>query len=190
MNAIDVKSTTKEQHLKVEKLLSKKLFSSDLLPVNYYELLQAFYFAYQDFENQIYSFSLTKDFLIHRSKLIFLEKDLSHLRSDFDIPHHFKIPQESLIMQNAEEALGVLYVTEGATLGGKIILENLKSHDWMNTEKYGNFFNSYGVARREMWLEFNNFIEDYFKRKSFAVSCYEKGANKAFNHIYNTIKNV
>ncbi len=187
MSASAIKSKTKQQHEKVERLLREKLFSPTLEPTDYYLLLRSFLLAYEVFENNISKFNLTNDLLFNRSKLSYLEKDLKNLTVDFFISDIPSQNSDDIEVQSLEEALGVFYVTEGATLGGKIILENLKRYPWMKTEKYASFFNSYGSKRGQMWSEFNQIVEDYFKTNSNKSDEYIIGANKAFNHIYNII---
>ena len=57
-------------------------------------------------------------------------------------------------LETIPEALGCLYVLEGATLGGKIITEHLKKVLPLDESRGCSFFNSYGDDVGRMWSSF------------------------------------
>lgn len=57
-------------------------------------------------------------------------------------------------LASPSEALGALYVTEGATLGGQLIMRALKDSLGLTPETGGRFFASYGSSIGPMWRRF------------------------------------
>ena len=57
------------------------------------------------------------------------------------------------------EGLGVLYVLEGATLGGQVIGRSLKADFGIGPENGGRFFASYGAETGRMWRSFVAVLE-------------------------------
>ena len=56
------------------------------------------------------------------------------------------------------QALGCLYVLEGATLGGQIISRQLEERLAIDAGHGGRFFASYGAAVGEMWQAFGEIL--------------------------------
>lgn len=52
------------------------------------------------------------------------------------------------------EGLGVLYVIEGATLGGRVILQRIESRLGVNQSWAGHFLYGYGENTGAMWMAF------------------------------------
>jgi heme oxygenase (biliverdin-IX-beta and delta-forming) len=59
---------------------------------------------------------------------------------------------------SAAEALGCLYVVEGATLGGRVIARRLRSVG-VSPASGGRFFHGYGAATGRMWTQFVEHLE-------------------------------
>jgi len=55
-------------------------------------------------------------------------------------------------------ALGCLYVLEGATLGGQLIVRHLSQLPGLADEVTFSFFSSYGAEVSAMWREFREFL--------------------------------
>jgi heme oxygenase len=51
-------------------------------------------------------------------------------------------------------ALGCLYVTEGATLGGRIVARAVREHLGLGPSTGASFFEGYGAATAAMWRSF------------------------------------
>lgn len=63
------------------------------------------------------------------------------------------------------DAIGCLYVLEGATLGGAIIGRRLASTLGIGPESAGAFFASYGRERGPMWKAFGAAVSEYGGRR-------------------------
>lgn len=55
-------------------------------------------------------------------------------------------------------ALGYLYVIEGSTLGGQLVMRKLQASLQVQPEVNGRYFNSYGEAVREKWKQFRELL--------------------------------
>ena len=62
------------------------------------------------------------------------------------------------------QALGCMYVLEGATLGGQLISRHLQSVHGISEENGGAFFHSYGPDVRIMWRAFGAALTSYADR--------------------------
>jgi heme oxygenase len=59
------------------------------------------------------------------------------------------------------DALGCLYVLEGATLGGQVVRRQVEQRLGLSPGRGCSFFGSYGERVGEMWREFRRFLEGY-----------------------------
>src|SRR5690606_11726229 len=88
---------------------------------------------------------------------------------------------------NEAAALGVMYVMEGSTLGGKIIVNHLMKYDRMNVELYGNFFSNYGSDRSDMWIEYGQVVNGFFVANYQDANQLVCVATIAFEYIYSLL---
>ncbi len=89
-----------------------------------------------------------------RAKLPLLAADLRALgRTPSQIG---RLPRCTVVpdVGTASHALGILYVFEGATLGGQIIAKHLRERLAIEPASGGAFFYGYGTATRSMWTRF------------------------------------
>lgn len=89
-----------------------------------------------------------------RTKAQWLRADLIALglssREVAALPHATQLPP----IRNAADGFGVLYVLEGATLGGQIILREIKPNLGLTENAGARFFSSYGADVGERWRGF------------------------------------
>lgn len=97
--------------------------------------------------------------LEERRKLPWLEADLLYLGMTRDsiagLPGCKDLPR----LADAHDGLGALYVLEGATLGGRIILRTLQAQMDISPLKGGRFFASYGSRIGAMWRAYLGALE-------------------------------
>lgn len=93
-----------------------------------------------------------------RIKTSLLERDLIFLACP--IPH--VTDDSSWHFSRPEEAIGAMYVMEGATLGGRYICEHLEAALGLRADRGLAYFHSYGKARGRMWNEFRENVETWF----------------------------
>jgi heme oxygenase len=89
---------------------------------------------------------------------------------------------DSLLPLNVPRALGYMYVVEGSTLGGRIILKHIKTALGFDEQKGARFFAGYGNETGKRWNEFLTIFANY----AVVNSCGEEiiaGATDAFSSI-------
>lgn len=146
-----LRSITKEAHQELEKLVILKIknIRSD---ADYAALLRNFYTYFGALEASITPFitdEVLPDFT-ERRKSANLKQDLEDLGttvSDADT-ESVALPGIS----NALEAMGALYVMEGSTMGGGIIVKMLREK--CNINRGLSFFSGYGDQTQAMWQKF------------------------------------
>lgn len=65
----------------------------------------------------------------------------------------FYLPLKTLLL-SLPSALGIIYVLEGATLGGQMMAKQLKISLGLNDREGLMFFNGYGFETAQMWSSF------------------------------------
>lgn len=79
-------------------------------------------------------------------------------------------------------ALGMMYVIEGSTLGGRFILKNIETSLDYNLENGASYFNGYGAKTGSIWKKFIDFMEDYETNNGNQEEIIN-GANFAFTMV-------
>lgn len=187
---LEVKSRTAAYHADTERLLREKLFKNGLSQSCYLRVISAFHRAYSSLEGVIADYPVPAQLLKKRSKLELLEKDLIYLRNATKTARPLIFIDEPPHVANEAVALGVLYVMEGSTLGGKIINKYLMQHEWMSVDLIGNFFNNYGDDCSRMWKEFGCIVDGFSHANSLAADHLVNGARLAFQYIHSVLSQV
>jgi heme oxygenase len=155
-----LRRATRSAHDRFE--LSLPLLDPSLSHSRYVGVVQAFYGFYAPLEplceRAAGAAGATLD-LAARAKARLLAADLAalgHAASDvLALPRCRHLPT----VTSASQAMGVLYVLEGATLGGQIIRRHLLSALGLDAAHGAAFFTGYGDRTREMWLRFTDHID-------------------------------
>lgn len=94
-----------------------------------------------------------------RTKAGAIQADLAVL--DSDAPAEGRLPLVGPLLPpwGPGTALGVLYVLEGATLGGAVLARRMTAHG-LTRERGGRFLDPYGPARAALWRGFLAALED------------------------------
>ncbi len=185
-----LRTHTAALHKALEMKLGGKLLRPDLTPAAYCDLLRAFHAAYTTLESTAGHTPLVAGMLRERSKLSWLEKDIAFLQhttagNGIDL-YATCLPETN----SSARAMGMMYVMEGATLGGKQIVGFLLRFDWIELRSCVNFFNSYGSERGRMWREFTAALEKYADNNPSETDHILAGAHEAFHHIDEVITQV
>lgn len=179
MIGIFLKEQTKTLHdLVEEKLMSQKIMDKNFSIQEYHQLIRHNYSFIQHFENTVFSKISKKNadnlHLEERRKLPFLKKDLAVFgevqpisESDFEI-------------KNEAEALGILYVMEGATLGGNVILKSLSKNPQFEGVAI-HYFGCYGDQTGIRWKKFKEVIEA--EAQNYPAEDFLTGAKKAYQFL-------
>ena len=176
----NLKNATHAAHSRVELQLDRYLFASDLTPKSYADALTKLYAIHCVFEAQLTRYAASALLMDGRSKLHWLRQDL--LALDFAGQWPLSLNQD-LVLENDACAMGVMYVVEGSTLGGKVISQRLAQHAWLIPAKHLRFFNSYGARRGKMWRDFCDALENFHQNEVTAGPAIVDGALLAFNYF-------
>ncbi len=156
-----LKAATAAQHIALEQTVNLVQLSTSL-PA-YRALLRRFYGFYAPLEAQLVDLPWsTVGFEIEaRNKSVLLAADLYWLGESpatlADLARCTALPT----LADIPQALGYLYVSEGSTLGGQLIIRQLQQKLPITRTAGGQFFNSYGPAVGPMWQQLSHFINTF-----------------------------
>lgn len=167
-----LKKHSRPDHDSIENSIDLLSFSKDLN--KYTNLIEAFYGYYFNLENSLKNFELEfKEVGINleeRAKLALLDQDLKNLGLTSLQISQLPICNELPQLDTFPQAMGVLYVLEGSTLGGQIISKQLaKSQILIDGENRASFFISYGPSTMPMWLSFKKSLDTLSEDKTEEV---------------------
>ena len=146
-----LRESTQSAHQNVEGTVD--VMRPDLSVEHYQRLLLAFYTFYKPLESQLRTSSAWDE---SRSKISWLESDLLSLGFKKEELSGFSSCDDLPTCDTPAQALGVMYVLEGSTLGGHVITEHLQTrHPHLPTQ----FFASYGAEIGLRWREFIQKLE-------------------------------
>lgn len=148
----ELRSATTVLHQLLEKRIP--FFSADLLL--YTRLIEAYYGFYRPLEHWLSDVAMSipdLDWLI-RSKTPALESDLYALGLSAAGINAIALSSFALKTPTKADVLGVLYVLEGATLGGQSLRNSLSSRLGVEEHNGGRFFSVYGTSTLLMWRAF------------------------------------
>lgn len=177
----ELRVATTHQHQVLEKRIP--FFTAD--QVLYTRLIEAYYGFYRPLENLLFQIAMTipdLDWLI-RSKTPSLEADLYALGLDEGAIAAIPQCRFTLQIRSAADVLGVLYVLEGATLGGQSLRNGLYSRLGIDEHSGGRFFAVYGTSTMLMWRGFLAClyeVRDPVERAQSVVAA--EATFKAFEH--------
>lgn len=153
-----LRSGTAQLHIALEKRLP--FFSLSLNHARYQRLIQAYYGFYSPLERCLKEsgeLPIDIDFS-ERFKTSILRSDLLALglRDELiaSLPQCDSLPP----MDSAEACLGVLYVVEGATLGGQILRREISARLNLSADSGAAFLDVYGINTGRRWREFTDYL--------------------------------
>lgn len=179
-----LRAHTSSYHSALETLpLSKKLTSENLSVNDYVQYLSLMREIISSVEQKI--FPLVSHIITdinERKKLQLIEDDLKTFNVSFNTQSYHECN-----MINEAKAMGIMYVIEGSTLGGRMILKNVKQT--LKFSELGvSFFSGYGDSTSEKWKKFLGILIGYEERTGSTKDIIA-GANAAFKNIYNFMNN-
>lgn len=147
------------QHLEDNKL-SKALLSPSLALSDYQAYLSALYAVTIACEDQVFpAISHIVPDLQDRYKSGKLIEDLSFTGlSDVQID---ALPVYQFEFSSAAEALGIMYVIEGSTLGGRILYKHVHETLGLSFEKGAAYFWGYGAQTGILWKSFISALSQF-----------------------------
>lgn len=177
----DLKTQTSDSHKKLEELpVSMSIMSPEMKIEDYTYYLSLMHDVHNDTEGLIFPFFADSiDDLEQRRKKHLIENDLLFLNSN-------KTNTEKVFQTEGISpafALGILYVVEGSTLGGRFILKNVSKVLQLSEEQGVSYFNGYGEKTGSFWKSFLAFLSEYEQEHNCGNEIIE-GAVYAFDSIY------
>jgi len=143
-----LKDGTEDLHREIEAVVP--LMRPSLTLEQYQGYLRKLYGYYKPLEAELMKVESGGFAIEPRLKSHLLEKDISQLGKSFDdIGHCSSIPRPATL----SEAIGVMYVLEGSTLGAQILVRGLQKNENVK-ECPTNFLNPYEESTGKMWAEF------------------------------------
>ena len=122
--------------------------------------------------------------LEERRKLQLINADLSFLNTP---KTEFKSPFALSEKISVPFAIGILYVVEGSSLGGRFILKNLQTALGFDHEGV-SYFNGYGNKTGSSWKHFLNVLTAYEEQNNVGDEIIS-GADFAFQAIHSHFSN-
>lgn len=154
-----LKTRTAAAHQRLEELpVSKSILSESVTPQSYAHYLKLMRDVVCETEYRI--FPLVKAVITdldQRTKRKSIEDDIRHAGSDPGPA--VKVFQRDDLSQAF--ALGILYVIEGSTLGGRFIFKNIEKSLGYTADAGASYFAGYGNTTGSMWKNFMAQLTDF-----------------------------
>ncbi|MBW8360477.1 MAG: biliverdin-producing heme oxygenase [Weeksellaceae bacterium] len=158
MISLILKENTKHLHDQTEaRFNSQRIFEGTFTREDYENLLQYNYLFLLNFEKPVFDLisedSSQKMNLDKRVKLPLVTQDVQFM--NIERSKAIAVPQ----IKNEAEALGILYVMEGSTLGGNMIAKQLSKHPDFKEVSFG-YFRCYGENTGSFWKNFKSVLDE------------------------------
>lgn len=176
-----LRTETASLHTQLEELeISKSIISPDVTREDYTTYLSLMHDVVKDTENNILPViaGIVKDLDI-RKKTHLIEDDLKYLGAEKD---SYTTPLSGQANYTPAYALGIFYVVEGSSLGGRVILKNIKPSLNLDENGGAKYFTGYGAVTGSTWRNFVMMMEEYAAQGNNADEIVA-GANFAFGAI-------
>lgn len=176
-----LRSQTDVSHKRLEALpLSKILVDTQITVVDYSKYLELMHDVVYQMERVI--FPILQSYVCDLE-----ERKKAHLiLSDLEVLGHQKSTSsdvfDSAAVSNTGFAMGMLYVLEGSTLGGRFILKNISENLGFDATKGASYFAGYGNKTGSAWKNFLAILTA-FEADHEAETDIIKGADYAFQAI-------
>ena len=159
-----LKAATKHQHDYLESIShTKKIADNSLTMEEYRHILLSNYYFHETFEKAVDSI-LTDSQKAElnweaRKKTHLLRADLETIGTDPFLLREGVFP--ALPMNTLEEVLGAMYVTEGSTLGGAVIVRHLRQNPNLASAREFKFYGCYGEQIGAMWGQYAMYVASH-----------------------------
>ena len=179
-----LKRATQDNHDELENLMYVQEIMSGSLPVGHYkQILITNYVVHKLYEAPLYSalpqLLAGEINLYFRYKLAALEADMQELQ--LPLPNIDSLVYPAINYDADAKILGALYVLEGATLGGSVIVKKLKTNPNLNALNLN--FNYYQVYGDQLIANWKTFVAVLNKQPESAYADIIAGATGMFNYI-------
>ncbi|WP_264537891.1 biliverdin-producing heme oxygenase [Flavobacterium sp. N1736] len=177
-----LKTQTAVAHKRLESLpVSSCILSKEMKIDDYAHYLKLMYDVHHNVEENIFPIlSGSIEDLENREKKHLIEEDLAFLKYNKPVANSVFNTQNLTI----PFALGILYVVEGSSLGGRFILKNIETISGLDQGKGVSYFTGYGNKTGSQWKSFLNELTAYQQENNCENEIIE-GAIYAFDSIHN-----
>lgn len=175
-----LKQATRADHDQLEQLMYVgDIMNGNLSLSQYKQILTTNYIVHKNSEQLLFGL-LSPEIaeqldLSRREKLTALQNDMDELH----LPEPENDTEEITFNNTDAELLGAMYVLEGATLGGSVIIKRLKT-----SPNFGglnlNYYQVYGAQLIPMWKKFCEVLN---QQPETSFNNAVNGAKKMFNYI-------
>ena len=150
----DLKYQTAKSHKQLEdNPLSGEILSASVSANSYQSYLSKLYSIHKACEDQIYPVLRTAiSDLQRRIKSTLITSDL--IATGFSSKRIAQLPVHHFQTSDLPEALGIMYVLEGSTLGGRILFRHIQEKLGFDAGNGASFFAGYGADTGIMWKTF------------------------------------
>lgn len=131
---------------------SKAILAEEVTPQQYLLYLKTMYGFIKPFESAVYP-QLTIPDIGRRYKTALLEKDMAQLGMGPDAIAEIPLYRLPATVSNAE-AMGMMYVIEGSTLGGAVIYKHIHKVLGLDAQNGASYFQPYGQQAGSYWKTF------------------------------------
>lgn len=157
----NLRSKTSESHKNLEAIPISKLLVNPNISLHAYSLyLSLMHDVVRDFEEKIYP--IMEDVILdisERKKASLILNDLKFIGEEKKKGH--SVFKNSNVNFSVPFAMGMLYVLEGSTLGGRFILKNIQENLKLNEENGVSYFAGYGNKTGSYWKKYLQFLTDF-----------------------------
>jgi heme oxygenase (biliverdin-IX-beta and delta-forming) len=148
----DLRRETAPLHRAVEEALD--LLAPDLTRSRYERVLEVFFGFYEPIETSLRALAIAPPGFDLPNRSALLERDLRRLgrsASQIDaLPRCEDVPRP----RRVEHLAGILYVLEGASLGGRWIAEAVERRLGLDATNGAGFFHGHGIHTADRWRRF------------------------------------
>jgi heme oxygenase len=157
----NLRQQTEESHLRLEEnKYSKALLEPSVARADYRDYIARLYGVTKACENDIFPlihFALTDVNERYKSGMILEDLKKTGVSED-EISN---LPVYKFNPTDTAEALGIMYVLEGSTLGGKILYKHVNQYLGIDAETGASYFYGYGQKTGILWKNFITALADY-----------------------------
>lgn len=157
----NLRNKTSESHKALEAIPISKSLVNPAISLHAYSLyLSLMHDVVSDYEKVIYP--IVENVILdisERKKADLILQDLKSIGEEKQKGHVFLKNHDQKF--SLPFALGMLYVLEGSTLGGRFILKNIQENLGLNEEKGISYFSGYGNKTGSYWKNFLAFLTAY-----------------------------
>ena len=157
----NLRQQTGESHLRLEEnKYSKALLNPSVTCADYQDYIARLYGVTKACENDVFPLihgALTDINERYRSGMILEDLKKTGISED----EISTIPVYKFNPFDTAEALGIMYVLEGSTLGGKILYKHVHQYLGLDAETGASYFYGYGQKTGILWKNFITAFADY-----------------------------